>query len=43
MKQHLGISKMVQWLGLHASIAGGTSSIPGQETKIPLLHSIAKK
>ena len=25
---------MVQWLGLHASTAGGTGSIPGWETKI---------
>ena len=25
----------VQWLGLHASTAGGTGSIPGQGTKIP--------
>ena len=26
---------MVQWLGLHAFIAKGTGSIPGQGTKIP--------
>ena len=26
---------MVQWLGLHASTAGGTDSIPGCGTKIP--------
>ena len=26
---------MVQWLGLLASTAGGTGSIPGQGTKIP--------
>ena len=25
----------VQWLGLHASTAGGMGSIPGWETKIP--------
>ena len=25
----------VQWLGLHASTAGGTGLIPGQGTKIP--------
>ena len=25
---------MVQWLGLHASTAGGMDSIPGQGTKI---------
>ena len=24
-----------QWLGLHASIAAGTGSIPGEGTKIP--------
>ena len=28
-------SLAVQWLGLHASTAGGTGSIPGQGTKIP--------
>ena len=32
-----GISLAVQWLGLHASTAGGTGSIPGQGTKI--LHA----
>ena len=26
---------MVKWLRLHASTAGGVSSIPGQGTKIP--------
>ena len=26
---------MVQWLRFYASTAGGTGSIPGQETKIP--------
>ena len=26
---------VVQWLGFHASTAGGTGSIPGQGTKIP--------
>ena len=30
-----GNSLTVQWLGLRASIAGGTGSIPGQGTKIP--------
>ena len=30
-----GNSLAVQWLGLHASTAGGTGSIPGQGTKIP--------
>ena len=26
---------LVQWLRIHTSIAGGTGSIPGEETKIP--------
>ena len=30
-----GTSLVVQWLGLRASTAGGTGSIPGQGTKIP--------
>ena len=30
-----GTSLAVQWLGLHASKAGDTGSIPGWETKIP--------
>ena len=30
-----GASLAVQWLGLHASIAGGTGLIPGQGTQIP--------
>ncbi|XP_066889217.1 transducin-like enhancer protein 2 isoform X6 [Kogia breviceps] len=30
-----GTSLAVQWLGLHAPMAGGTGSIPGQGTKIP--------
>ena len=36
---------MVQWLGLHSSTAGGTGSIPGQGTKIPLaaLHGKEKE
>ena len=36
---------MVQWLGLHTSTAGGTGSIPGQATKIPLaaLHGKEKE
>ena len=29
---------MVQWLGLRASTAGGTGSIPGRGTKI--LHAV---
>ena len=34
-KQIYGNSLAVQWLGLHASTAKGTGSIPGQGTKIP--------
>ena len=30
-----GTSLVVQWLRLHASMAGGVGSIPGQGTKIP--------
>ena len=30
-----GNSLAVQWLGLHASTAGGTSSIPGWGVKTP--------
>ena len=30
-----GTSLVLQWLGLCASIAGGTGSIPGRGTKIP--------
>ena len=29
-----GTSPVVQWLGLHASIAGGVDSTPGRGTKI---------
>ena len=31
-KKELGNSLVVQWLGLHASTAGGIGSIPGWET-----------
>ena len=31
----IGNSLAVQWIGLHASTAGGTGSIPGGGTKIP--------
>ena len=31
----MGNSLVVQWLGLHASIAGGPGSIPCQGTNIP--------
>ena len=30
-----GTSLAVQWLGLHASNAGGVGSVPGRGTKIP--------
>ena len=36
-----GTSLAVQWLGLRASTAGGTGSIPGPGTKIP--HAMQKK
>ena len=41
----VGTSLAVQWLGLRASTAGGTNSIPGQGTKIPhaMQHSQKKK
>ena len=32
---NIGTSHVVQWLGLHASTAGGTGSIPDWGTKIP--------
>ena len=35
----LGNSLVVQWLGLRASAAGGTGSIPGLGTKFP--HALA--
>ena len=35
VKGLLGNSQAVQWLGVRASTAGGTGSIPGQRTKIP--------
>ena len=31
----IGNSLVVQWIGLHASTAGGTGLIPGWRTKIP--------
>ena len=34
-KSQEGTSRVVQWLRLCASIAGGTGSIPGRGTKIP--------
>ena len=38
----VGTSLAVQWLRLHASIAGGVGSIPGHGTKIPSC-CVAKK
>ena len=40
-----GTSLAVQWLGLHASTAGGSGSIPGRGTKIlhAAQHSQKKK
>ena len=35
LKELLGTSLTVQWLGLHASNAGGTGLIPDPGTKIP--------
>jgi len=39
----LGNSLEVQWLRLQIFNAGGVGSIPGQETKISMLHSTTKK
>ena len=41
---YIGNSLAVQWLGLHASTAGGTGSIPGRGTNIPhaMRHSQKK-
>ena len=41
LKTELGNSLVIQWLGLHASTAGGIGSVPGWGTKIPhaLWHS----
>ena len=38
-----GTSQAVQWLGLHASTAWDTGSIPGQELRSGMLYSKAKK
>ena len=38
-----GTSLAVQWLGLHASTAGGVGSIPGQGTKIPHASQCGQK
>ena len=37
-KVYIGTPLAVQWLGLHASTARGTGSIPAQRTKI--LHAV---
>ena len=34
---------MIQWLGLQTSTAGGTGSIPGQGTEIPLVTPHGKE
>ena len=34
---------VVQWLRLHASITGGTDSVPGQGTKIYMTRGATKK
>ena len=39
----VGTSLAVQWLRLRASNAGVAGSIPGQGTKIPRAHGVAKK
>ena len=39
----IGGTSAVQWLGLSASTAGDTGSIPGQGTKIPQAACMAKK
>ena len=41
--QAQGTSVVVQWLELHASTAGGTGSILGQGTKIPVRPNIEEK
>ena len=41
IENNMGNSLVVQWLGLHASTAGGTGSIPGRGTRIP--HATVKK
>ncbi|KAJ8798275.1 hypothetical protein J1605_001400 [Eschrichtius robustus] len=38
-----GTSLAVQWLRLHASIAGGTGSIPGRELRPHMPHDTGKK
>ena len=42
-KTFAGSSLVVQWLGLHASTAGGPGSIPGQGTKIPQCRTVRPK
>ena len=43
LRTKIGNSLVVQWLGLHASIAGGPGLIPGQETRIPQALWCGKK
>ena len=40
---HIENSLAVQWLGLCASTAGGTGSIPGRELRSRMLRGTAKK
>ena len=42
LKKFIGTFLVVQWLRLCAPTAGGTSSITGQGTKIPLPPGMAK-
>ena len=39
----VGTFLAVQWSGLCPFTAGGTGSVSGWETKIPLLHSTTRK
>ena len=39
----IGNSLEVQWLGLHASAAGDTGSIPGWGTKVPQATGCGQK
>ena len=42
-KNGLGNSLVVQWLGLHASTAGGMDSIPSRGTKFPQVSGPSQK
>ena len=43
IRNWLGTSLVVQWLGLHTSTAGGTGLIPGLGSKIPQATQPKKK